>query len=349
MRTYPFILTFFIFYLTNIHAQKFVPKNGGCLLFVGQDLESVGGLENYNNGYVDHFKTPAGITLYTNLSPHHCSFGSYLWGLDGLTEVSDWGAGESCGDLYLESEKFNNTAIAIGVSFVNNEKKVANGELDDLIVKLAQWVKTTQRPVLLRIGYEFDGWDWNHYNRKDYLKCWQKITQIFKEEKVDNVAFVWQSKGNGTNQKTFEKWYPGDDLVDWVGYSYFGQPDEEMLHFARAHNKPVFIAEATPVRQMDGLYFDCDLKKENLSKVIWKEWYAPFFETLKKNQDIIKAVSYINANWSEQTMWVYNPTFQKVDARIQMNTYITQKWKEQLDSLKLIHASNQLYEIMGFE
>ena len=48
-------------------------------------------------------------------------------------------------------------------------------------------------------------------------------------------------------------------------------------------------------------------------------------------------------------MWVYNPTFQKVDARIQMNTYVSQKWKEQLGNLKLIHSSDQLYDIMGFE
>ena len=39
-----------------------------------------------------------------------------------------------------------------------------------------------------------------------------------------------------------------------------------MIVFARKHKKPVFISEATPVRQIDNLYFDSDLKKVKIRK-----------------------------------------------------------------------------------
>ena len=44
--------------------SKYEPEDGKCFVFIGQDLGAVGGLEQYNEGYCDHFQTPAGITVY---------------------------------------------------------------------------------------------------------------------------------------------------------------------------------------------------------------------------------------------------------------------------------------------
>ena len=334
----------FILFLqcTNFgQAQKFVPAHGKCLVFVGQDLAATGGLKGYEDGYVDYFKTPAGVTIYTNLSPYNNSFGYDNNGLDGIKSKANWGAGDSWANLYLEDSIYQNCGIAIGLSFVNHEKKIAKGDLDHLIKQLAEWIKSTKRPVFLRIGYEFDGWSWNHYDRKQYLKTWQRIHAIFETLQVNNVAFVWQSKGHGSSQKVLEQWYPGDELVDWCGYSYFGAPDQEMLVFARKHKKPVFIAEATPVRQIENLYFDSDLKKEKLAEKIWEEWFIPFLKTIKDNADVIKAFSYINSDWTSQPMWINNPTFKQVDSRIQRSPYVSQKWKMEMDDPMFLHAKDK--------
>ena len=334
-----------LFLLLNLilSAQKFEPEDGHCLVFIGQDLEAIGGLDAYNDGYTDYFKTPAGITVYTNLSPGNESFGHYNKGLDGIKTKANWGAGDSWAHLYLKDTTYQHSAIAIGLSFVNNDKNVAKGKHDHLIEELGLWIKSTKRPVFLRIGYEFDGWDWNHYTKKHYLKAWERIHSIFRILQVENVAFVWQSKGTGSNQEVLEAWYPGDDLVDWCGYSYCGQPDQEMLIFARKHKKPVFIAEATPVREMDNLFFDSDLKQEKMEKVIWQEWFVPFFNTIKNNMDVIKAFSYINSDWSSQPMWITNPVFQKVDSRIQVSAYISKKWKEEIGKMRYLNASSELW------
>ena len=332
----------------NRIPAKFEPNDGQCLVFTGQDLEAVGGFKNYNEGYCDYFETPAGITFYTNFSPGDESFGHYNSGNDGIIDIDNWGAGDSCGQLYLENPRFKNTAFAIGLSLVNHEKKVAKGKHDQLIKDLALWIKSTHRPVFLRIGYEFDGWIWNNYKRKPYLKAWERIHSIFKALNIDNVAFVWQSKGSGSGQDVLEDWYPGDELVDWVGYSYFGSPDTEMLTFARKHNKPVFIAEATPVIENDGLFFNAQLSNPKMAKRMWQQWFLPFFKTINENKDIIKAFSYINMNWPSQPMWINNPVFQKVDSRIQISEYVSQLWREELSKPQYLKASDSLFTKLKF-
>ena len=333
-----FLFSHFVFY-----AQKFEPEDRKCLVFIGQDLAATGGLEAYNQGYSDYFNVPAGVTVYTNLSPGDESFGYYNKGLDGIKAKANWGAGDCWAKLYIEEPNYKNTAMAIGLSMVNHEKKIAKGRHDDLIREFGMWIKSIERPVFLRIGYEFDGWEWNHYEKKHYLKAWKRIHSIFNELRVNNVAFVWQSKGTGSGQDILAAWYPGDDLVDWCAYSYFGNPDEEMILFARKHNKPVFIAEATPVRQLDNLYFDTDLKKEELEKIIWEEWFVPFFKLINENSDVIKAFSYINTDWSSQPMWISNPVFQKVDSRIQLSAYISKRWKAEMQKEQYLNATDSLW------
>ena len=337
-------LIFMIVYSNHNAQAKFEPDDGACLFFIGQDLQAIGGLENYTDGYCNHFDIPAGFTLYTNFSPGDESFGYYQKGNDGIKSLANWGAEDSCAQCYIDNPSFNHSMLAIGLSLVNHDKKVAKGEHDQLIIELGEWIKSIKRPVFLRIGYEFDGWDWNHYNKKHYLAAWKRIREVFDTLKVDNVAFVWQSKGTGSGQDILEAWYPGDDLVDWCGYSYFGNPDQEMLIFARKHNKPVFIAEASPVMEDNGLFFDTDLSKPKIAKQVWDAWFVPFINTLNNNKDVIKAFSYINVNWSVQPMWINNPTFQKVDSRIQESEYISKKWKEEFSKSRYLKPTPELWD-----
>jgi hypothetical protein len=328
---------------------KFEPADGSCLFFIGQDLQSTGGLENYNEGYCDHFSVPSGFTVYTNFSPGGESYEFINKGNDGIKTLANWGAGDCCAQYYIDDPDFRYSIISIGLSLVNHEKNVAKGDHDYLIRELGEWIKNIERPVFLRIGYEFDGWDWNHYNKKHYLSAWKRIHSIFGELNVNNVAYVWQSKGTGSGQDVLEEWYPGDAYVDWCGYSYFGNPDEEMLAFARKQNKPVFIAEATPVFQDGGLYLDADLSKEKIAKRAWEQWFVPFINTLHYNKDVIKAFAYINTNWPAQPMWINNATFQQVDSRIQVSAFISKKWTEEISNPRYLKPTPGLFKKLGYE
>ncbi|MEM6394770.1 MAG: glycosyl hydrolase [Bacteroidota bacterium] len=286
----------------NFGAPKFTPPPGKKLVFIGQDLSSVGGLETFDAGYLDHFEDhmPAGVTTYTSIPS-----------LAGLESRANWGAGTVQAQAYLEDDKFDGTAISIGLYLVGELRKIHRGKHDEAIVKLAQWIKASNRPIFLRIGYEFEG-EWNDYKPKDYIKAWQHIVHVFDQHEVGNVAYVWQSAG--INVSNIGDWYPGDEYVNWVGYSHFDGPDpgREMRAFALRHNKPIMIAEATP---------KVDLKAVD-GEEIWASWYAPLLEQIYGNDQII-ALAYINAFWDQQPMWHGKGWG---DARIEANEFVKRAW-----------------------
>jgi len=127
-----------------------------------------------------------------------------------------------------------------------------------------------------------------------------------------------------------------DDYVDWCSYSFFGRwQDSNMINFARKKGKPVFIAEATPtigsptVKQ-DGKTIETILSNPQQAEQAWNEWFVPFFKTIKEDEDVVKAISYINCHWKSHRMWFDNPHFQDVDARLQTSDFVSKKWMEEI-------------------
>lgn len=300
--------------------QKYEPENSKCFMFIGQDLGAVGGMEKYSQGYCDHFETPAGITAYINLT------GS--GGLSGMYGISNWGSGDCSMNLYTTVSLFDNCMFAIGLPINGKEADIPVGKYDKAITALADWLKSiSPRPVFLRIGYEFDGFDWNFYRPETYVPAYRYIKDMLDSLGVTNVAYVWQSKGYGCSLEKMEEFWPGNAYVDWCGYSYFDQSDTLMLDFARSKKKPVFIAESTPTTQDGNWHYDmCHLTNPEEAERLWDEWFSVLLKLIKDNEDVIKAWHYINVDWYAQDMWKTNITFQKVDSRIQESDYIRTMW-----------------------
>ena len=121
-------------------------------LFIGQDLEAVGGLLSaigYEDGYIDTFGMPNGITTYTSLPS-----------LDGLFSPSDWGAGVLFAQAYVDDSAFEGVDMAIGLYLVGHTGYIAHGLYKAAIERLGAFITNSGRTVYLRIGYEFDG-QWN--------------------------------------------------------------------------------------------------------------------------------------------------------------------------------------------
>jgi hypothetical protein len=254
--------------------------------------------------------------------------------------------------LQLADPDFKYSALAIGLKMVDHEEKVARGEHDSLVIELGNWIRSLgRRPVFLRIGYEFDGHDWNHYNREDYISAFRRIRNIYDSLSIDNIAYVWQSCGWGSSYADLENWYPGDDYVDWCSYSHFARGDEAppMIDFARDRGKPVFISEASPTLptatvKTDGQTKPNDLADPDQAKEAWEKWFVPFFKSIRDNPDIIKAISYINCHWKDNPMWFDNPTFQYVDAALQLSPEISKKWKKEISKEGYLNASPELFD-----
>ena len=338
---------------------KFVPPGDKKLLIIGQDNDAVGGQVNYNNGYVDHVgQVPGGVTFYTSLP--------LAWGLDGY---ADWGAGPNHGDAF-NTATFKNTAMAIGLWFAGMDGQVVNGEMDRHIYRLAMWIKDQQRPIYLRIGYEFDN-PANFYTPELFVGAFKRMVDIFRELKVNNVDFVWHSEGVHSVE-TMQEYYPGDDYVDWVGYSLFHcrhdiggmncvdpsvllERGVSPLEFAEIHDKPVMIAELSPdTYRVDNFHQDrsqytdeeWEVFYTEQSNALWTDWYRRVFDFFY-SQDRIKAISYINYDWDAHWFWTNNGMFWG-NSKVQDNPIIKEKWINEINNGIWLNASDDLFRTLGY-
>jgi hypothetical protein len=136
--------------------------------------------------------------------------------------------------------------------------QINNGSQDAHIVASAKRVAKYGKPVLLRWGWEMNG-DWFAWtgaqNRQDtagYVAAWRRIHQIFADQGVTNVSWVWVANWNNhpdASWNTPAKYYPGDEYVDWVGVDGFNTTGESVdslfgqVYDEFAGRKPFMIAE----------------------------------------------------------------------------------------------------------
>ncbi|MEM7135792.1 MAG: glycosyl hydrolase [Myxococcota bacterium] len=314
-------------YEYEYERTKFVPPEGKTLLVLGQTLDDINDL----TAAFPELRAPGGWAAY--------------WAIpntDGLKDTVTTGSGDRQNHQVL-LDRFPNSAMHSAVWMVGTwdvAKNAAWGAYDDVIRGFSRWAKNVDAPIYLRIGYEFDG-PHNELEPSDYVRAYQRFVDITREEGVDNVAFVWHSYASEPYKGyPVESWYPGDDYVDWVAVSMFGHlygPEpgpnaDAVFDFARSHKKPMMIAEASPVR---GIMAD-DLDS-------WNTWFVNLFSLAYERN--VKAISFINANWSEFAA-VQPLNWQ--DARLQNNQTVADAFFMETAKAKYLNQSPELFEQLGF-
>jgi hypothetical protein len=260
--------------------------------------------------------------------------------------------------------------LAIGLELVENShpgamKALIAGEYDPQIAQFARFLKIIEGSVWLRVGYEFDGfWNEGYEDAAQYVSAYRYVVDNLRMAGVNNVEYIWQSSTSPVDDLFEEKhedissWYPGDDYVDWVASSWFrgidegpttkpdytpstqGQLTDEVLAFARAHNKPVLIAESSPQGFDLANNFKADHvdiwdgppsqnKVQMSSTEIWEAWYAPLFAYMNRNKDVIRGFAYINDNWDARPRWgaPYSDGYWG-DSRLQVNPEIAERFNQ---------------------
>ncbi|MEY4385456.1 MAG: hypothetical protein RLY20_739 [Verrucomicrobiota bacterium] len=320
---------------------RFAPPAGKVLVFIGQDNASVGGNSKYHDGYVDNVGVPGGITHYVYFTDGWTNkFGrSFNSGrVAGLNTETEWAAGPMNMKAYVGSPVFSNCVFHLSISLEGNcEDKVADGSLDHFIAEFVEFIKAhPEHPFLIRIGYEFDG-SWNAYDPENFKKAFRRIVDALRKEKLPNFATVFASSST-VKPGQFEKYDPGAEYYEWVGYSWWGGDKDALpaLAFARKVRKPVIIAEATPRGHF--------LEKED-ADTVWKTWFEKFFAHIEKNKDVVRAVSYINADWESQPMWKGGKWGQ---TRVETSPEIKKRWLEKMADPMFINAAQEPFKHIGF-
>ncbi|TDC87324.1 hypothetical protein E1285_20855 [Actinomadura sp. 7K507] len=130
-------------------------------------------------------------------------------------------------------------------------RKIVQGEHDELIQRRARAVKALGKPIFLRWSRSMDTAQARKrvHSPKAFIAAWKHIRQIFQQEQVHNVAWVWCPSARGFGGAG--AFYPGDEHVDWIcadaqpGGDYGDLSDslEPFLRWARERPKPIMIAE----------------------------------------------------------------------------------------------------------
>lgn len=215
------------------------------------------------------------------------------------------------------------------------DKEVSEGKFDEQIIAFGDALASLERPVFIRIGYEFDG-KWNNYQPATFQIAWKRITQNLRARNLP-FATVWCAAGGSSGWPPMARlmeFYPGDEFVDWWGVDLFSAKElthpklDVFLDASRKHRKPVMIGEMTPrhVGVLEG--------QKN-----WEQWFAPMIDLLKRRPEI-KATAYINWEWAEQSDRLGFKWHNWGDARIERNTFVRDHWVEELSDPIYIHASS---------
>jgi beta-mannanase len=146
--------------------------------------------------------------------------------------------------------------------------KITSGQYDTYIAQYARDLKRYGYPVFLRFAHEMNGhwYPWggnvNGNTPAEYILAWRHVHNIFQQEGATNVLWVWAPNepyqgelNNGSEQ--FAIYYPGDEYVDWVGFSAYNWGKYQDFHSDRTfseltkppydilstYGKPIMIAE----------------------------------------------------------------------------------------------------------
>lgn len=175
-----------------------------------------------------------------------------------------------------------------------------SGANDRFIRANARAVKGDQL-VLMRFSHEMEligNYPWSTPDREAFISSYRRYVDIFREEGVTNVRWIWSPAGNPEALG----YYPGNDVVDYIGLTVlgfeawdlrwgdhvqsfdeiFGAKYERFKHFG----KPVIIPEL-------GVSGDYNHKKA---------WLAQAFSSLA-NYDLLVGVIYFNA-FNAENAWM---------------------------------------------
>lgn len=222
------------------------------------------------------------------------------------------------------------------------------GEGDAQLTQFFNAVREVGKPVLLRIGWEFN--NRGHFDPKGYREGYRHIVDKMRAMGVNNVATLWHASAPDLNELTgmpvlsevpMMDFYPGDDYVDWWSISNFDPRgfrlpgSVKFYEEAARRSKPVFIGESAPwFGEVDNImhFRDPFSLEESMG---WFESYFSLFEEYPQ----IKGMNVIILDW-QRWNWIW-PQIQGGfnNTRLDLWPELPQKYQALLQSPRFIHAA----------
>jgi hypothetical protein len=218
---------------------------------------------------------------------------------------------------------------------------IASGDFEAKINLLYESLSALKRPIFLRIGYEFDG-PHNRYEPEVFVRAYRTIAKAMRQN--SDILLVWHSYAMLPTHRDIpiEEWYPGNDVVDWIGVSFFQVGTEgyhrepnrsRVIEMARLKNKPVIIGEASAIRYTKR-------QKTLIGQDYWDYWYKPYFEFIDANPEI-RAASIIHVNWDTQNQ---HKILDWGDCLIDSDPVVEKNWRAKMNEKLWLPRTDDFYQ-----
>lgn len=252
---------------------KFEPETG---MYIGAFIEKDSGVESKKGEKFAAFNELSGKqhAIYFNYHRYGANF-PHIW----ASQVKEAG-----GAIHLA---------------VQPEGGLSEVKDDAVLRKFARDAQAAGVPIFLRFASEMNG-SWVKWNGNPalYIEKFRLVAKVMKEE-APNVAMVWSPAANP--KRNIHDYYPGDDVVDWVGLSIYSvkffngdvkSPADQVnpldsldyVYNAYADSKPIMVSEygAThfskagntstvnfAITKMNMMYHGAKLKYPRLKNINW--------------------------------------------------------------------------------
>jgi len=207
--------------------------------------------------------------------------------------------------------------------------EVLAGDYDAELDALAAEIAAQDGPVLM---YESIGGIHRAsiFSAATFRQAYRYVAERLRAGGAERTEFVFHPVSG--LEEILEDWYPGDDVVDWVGGSLFGDPREELVRtesaFARDRGKPYLLAESAPTAP--------EYRPGVPDPTLWERWYGPWAELLRTDANLSLFV-YINIDWTHSLFPSWGNT------RVQDDAALLTRYEEELARAEYVH-NRELWE-----
>lgn len=132
------------------------------------------------------------------------------------------------------------------------------------LVRWATGLRARATPVMLAFNHEPEAsGNTGKGSASDFIRAWRKVVSLFRAQGANNVKFTWTMTAysfrvNSADRRYAEKWYPGDEYVDFVGadaynwvscgpgrgsWTSLAEIAGGGLNFAKRHGKKLVLPE----------------------------------------------------------------------------------------------------------
>ena len=206
--------------------------------------------------------------------------------------------------------------------------QIASGAQDATIDAMAARVKALGRPVLMDFMHEPEEWGPVSSNQgymgtaAEFVAAYRHVVQRFRGDGASNVSWVWTTMGYSGYQSAYPSLYPGDDVVDWIGwdpYNWYSCHNSAWKSFAEKVSGFYSWLQANGHANKPFMLSEYGSRENDLDPLAKGQWFRDALSSLKAGSfPNLKALVYFDSNATGECDWRTDSTLTALNGYAQI-------------------------------